>query len=260
MLNPITIPFKADGLTLVGSLHLPDAENASFIIGCHGLAANRNSPKQIDLARTCNEHGLAYFRFDHRGCGDSQGDFVDATTLEARCRDLDQAVKTISAHSAVNSMAGLFGSSFGGTVALAYACNHDVPRLMTYAAPLNSHDIQHDSIRDSKGRMHPAAGLPRNLAFDLEPNLQSVRNICVVHSSSDETVPVAHARRIYDGANEPKSLQIFKGGDHRMSDPDHQQLFRKLFIQWFDLHQYDLLNRSGQSPTLRNPSKRQRPE
>jgi alpha-beta hydrolase superfamily lysophospholipase len=233
MPNAITITFEADGLTLVGSLHLPDAVKAPFIIGCHGLLANRNSPKQIDLARTCNRNGLAYFRFDHRGCGDSQGDFVDVTTLEARCRDLDQAVKTISAHSGVNSMAGLFGSSFGGTVALAYACNHDVPKLMTYAAPLNSHEIQHATIHDSNGRLHPAAALPRNLAFDLEPHLQSIHNLYVVHSQNDETVPVSHARRIYDCANEPKSLQIFKGGDHRMSNPDHQQLFRDAFLQWF---------------------------
>lgn len=233
MPNPISITFKADGLSLVGSLHLPDAENAPFIIGCHGLLANRNSPKQIDLAHTCNRNGLAYFRFDHRGCGDSQGEFMEVTTLEARCRDLDSAVKTMTAHPVVGPMAGLFGSSFGGTVVLAYACNHDVPKLMTYAAPLNSHEIQHDSIRDSSGRMHPAARLPRNLAFDLEPSLQSVRNICVVHSRNDETVPVAHARRIYGRAGEPKLLHIFKGGDHRMSDPDHQQLFRDLFIQWF---------------------------
>jgi alpha-beta hydrolase superfamily lysophospholipase len=234
MSNAITITFEADGLALVGSLHLPDAQKAPFIIGCHGLLANRNSPKQIDLARTCNENGLAYFRFDHRGCGDSQGDFVGVTTLEARCSDLDQAVRTISAHSGVNSMAGLFGSSFGGTVALAYACNHDVPKLMTYAAPLNSHEIQHATIHDSNGRLHPTTKLPRNLAFDLESNLQSIHNVYVVHSQNDETVPVSHARRIYDGVNEPKSLQIFKGGDHRMSNPDHQQLFRDLFIQWFD--------------------------
>ncbi len=233
MTNPKTIAFKADGLTLVGTLHLPDAENAPFIIGCHGLLANRNSPKQIDLAHTCNQNGLAYFRFDHRGCGDSQGDFLEETTLEARCRDLDAAVKTASDHPAVGPMAGLFGSSFGGTVVLAYACGHDVPRLMTYAAPLNSHDIQHGSIRDSKGRLHPTAKLPRNLAFDLEPDLPSIRNACVVHSQNDETVPVAHARRIYALADEPRSLQIFEGGDHRMSDPDHQQLFRDLFIQWF---------------------------
>jgi alpha-beta hydrolase superfamily lysophospholipase len=233
MPDAITITFEADGLTLVGSLHLPEAGNAPFIIGCHGLLANRNSPKQIDLARTCNENGLAYFRFDHRGCGESQGNFMEVTTLEARCRDLDSAVKTLTAHQAVGPMAGLFGSSFGGTVVLAYACHHDVPRLMTYAAPLNSHDIQHDSIRDSNGRFHPAAGLPRNLAFDLEPNLQSIHNVYVVHSRNDETVPVSHARRIYDCVNEPKSLQIFKGGDHRMSDPDHQQLFRDIFLQWF---------------------------
>jgi alpha-beta hydrolase superfamily lysophospholipase len=233
MPDPIAIAFNSDGLTLAGSLHLPDADNAPFIIGCHGLLSNRNSPKQIELAAACNRNGLAYFRFDHRGCGDSAGDFMEVTTLEARCRDLVSAVETVASHPATGPMAGLFGSSFGGTVVVAYACTHYVPRLLTYAAPLNSHEIMHDSIRDANGRPQPAAALPGSLAFDLEPRLQPLGNIQVVHSQDDETVPVSHARRIYHHADEPKSLHIFEGGDHRMSDTDHQQLFQELFIQWF---------------------------
>jgi fermentation-respiration switch protein FrsA (DUF1100 family) len=159
---------------------------------------------------------------------------MEVTSLKARCRDLDAALKTAAAHPATGPMAGLFGTSFGGTVALAYAGTHDVPRLMTYAAPLNSHEIMHDAIRDFNGRLQPSAALPESLAFDLEPRLHAFGNIRVVHSQDDETVPVSHARRIYDRAADPRSLHIFKGGDHRMSSADHQQLFQDLFIQWFD--------------------------
>jgi alpha-beta hydrolase superfamily lysophospholipase len=234
MPEPTEIKFASDGLTLVGSLHLPDRNNAPFVIGCHGLLSNRSSPKQVELAGACNRIGLAYFRFDHRGCGDSTGDFMEVTTLQARCRDLESAVKAVAAHPGTGPMAGLFGSSFGGTVVLAYAGTHNVPRLMTYAAPVNSHEIKHDAIRDFNGRVHPSAALPAGLAFDLEPDLQSFGNIRVVHSQNDETVPVSHARRIYHHADDPKSLHIFKGGDHRMSSRDHQHIFQNLFIQWFD--------------------------
>ena len=233
MPNQLTIEFQSDEYTLVGSLHLPDIENAPLVIGCHGLLANRNSPKQIDLARACNDNRMAYFRFDHRGCGDSQGDFNSVTTLASRCRDLHHAVKTMSAHPDVGRCIGLFGSSFGGTVVLAYASGHKVSKLMTYAAPINSRSIRHATIRDSQGRLHPATQLSDALAFDITPDLNSIRNIFIVHSQNDETVPVAHAHQIHQRVGDPKSLQIFKGGDHRMSDRDHQQLFRDLFIQWF---------------------------
>jgi pimeloyl-ACP methyl ester carboxylesterase len=233
MPSQLTVQFQSDEFKLVGSLHLPDSDNAPLVIGCHGLLANRNSPKQIDLARACNDNRMAYFRFDHRGCGDSQGDFNSVTTLATRCRDLHCAVKTMSAHPAVGRCVGLFGSSFGGTVVLAYAGDHKVPKLMTYAAPINSHSIQRAAIRDNQGQLHPAAQLPAALAFDIAPNLNSIRNIVIVHSRNDETVPVAHAHQIHERVGDPKSLQVLKGGDHRMSDTDHQQLFRALFIQWF---------------------------
>ena len=234
MPNPLTVQFRSDEFNLVGSLHLPDIQNAPLIIGCHGLLANRNSPKQIDLAQACISNQLAYFRFDHRGCGDSQGDFNSVTTLASRCRDLHYAIQAMSENPSVGRCVGLFGSSYGGTVVLAYACDHKVPKLMTYAAPIDSRSVQHSAIRDNQGRVHPAAQLPDALAFDIAPNLNSIRNILIVHSQHDETVPVTHAHQIHQSAADPKSLQIFEGGDHRMSDKDHQQLFRNLFIQWFN--------------------------
>ena len=229
----ITIEFESDDFKLVGSLHLPEIENAPVIIGSHGLLANRKSPKQIDLALTSIANGMAYFRFDHRGCGDSQGQFNDVTTLAARIHDLMHAVNTIDSHPAVGPCCGLFGSSFGGAVVLAYAAAHPTPKLLTYAAPLDSQSIRHSNIRDANGQRHPASKLSRKLAFDLAPQLESVRNILIVHSQSDETVPVAHAHQIHDSAKEPKALHIFEGGDHRMSNANHQQLFNRMFIQWF---------------------------
>jgi alpha-beta hydrolase superfamily lysophospholipase len=227
-----TIYFDADGYKLAGTLHLPDGPNPSVVIGCHGLLANRHSPKQISLASLCNQKGLAYFRFDHRGCGDSQGEFKDVTTLAARRQDLYHAIRTMQHHSETGALSALFGSSFGGTVVLAYAAIHPTPTLVTYAAPINSTEINHSNIRDNNGRSRSQDLLPKALAFDITKEISAVDNIIIAHSQNDETVPVKHAHQIYKTVKTPKNLLIFKGGDHRMSDPTHQKEFETKFIQW----------------------------
>lgn len=227
-----TINFMSDTYQLTGTLHLPATFKPAVVIGCHGLFANRNSPKQIELAHACNRQGLAYFRFDHRGCGDSQGDFIKATTLKSRCRDLYQSIATMSAHPAVGPLTALFGSSFGGTVVLAHAAEYASPALITYAAPINSTSIKHANIRDNSGQMPASAMLTDALEFNITPRLKSIQNIMIAHCEGDETVPVAHAHQIHRQSQKAKKLVIFKGGDHVMSNPVHQQQFENKFIDW----------------------------
>jgi alpha-beta hydrolase superfamily lysophospholipase len=226
------IQFEADGYQLTGTLHLPDVSTPPVVIGCHGLLADRNSPKQIALARACNAQGIAYFRFDHRGCGESQGHFQEVTSLESRCSDLYHAVSTMQHNPLVSDTVALFGSSFGGTTVLAYAATHQTPTLITYAAPLDSKSIRHVNIRDKFGNRPDTALLNEALAFDIAPHLSNIKNILVAHSQNDETVPVEHAKQIHATVGDPKKLIIFQGGDHRMSDPEHQQQFETLFLDW----------------------------
>ena len=228
----LTIHFDAKGYKLTGTLHLPNRHKPMVVIGCHGLFANRNSPKQVSLAQACNTQGIAYLRFDHRGCGDSQGEFNKVTSLPARCHDLKQAVTAMQHNPLVGDLIALFGSSFGGTVVLAYAAHHRIPAIITYAAPSDSTAIRHANIKDDQGhRPHPSL-LSDELAFDIVADLKSVSNILIAHSQNDETVPVDHAHKIYANVSSPKALKIFEGGDHRMSNPLHQQLFITLFLRW----------------------------
>ena len=73
------ITFSSNGFLLSGALHLPTTDLPPVVIGSHGLLSNSSSPKQIQLARKCNEYGIAFFRFDHRGCG--QSDLRDGHTI-----------------------------------------------------------------------------------------------------------------------------------------------------------------------------------
>jgi alpha-beta hydrolase superfamily lysophospholipase len=124
-MNQKNITFSSNGFTLKGTLHLPDAEHPPVVIGSHGLFSSGSSPKQIALAKRCNACGIAFFRFDHRGCGQSQGIFQEVTTLEARCNDMISAIKTIQNRNDTGNRIGLFGSSMGGAVCLSvFAASH----------------------------------------------------------------------------------------------------------------------------------------
>ena len=134
----VEIRFDSDDLVLCGTLHLPANDHPPIIIGSHGLYSNRNSPKQIALARACNALEMAYFRFDHRGCGSSQGEFEQVTSLANRCTDLKMAVAAIKNRPEIGPGIGLFGSSMGGTVCLSTAAMIEANTVVTFAAPLCS--------------------------------------------------------------------------------------------------------------------------
>ena len=102
------ITFLSDGFELHGTLHLPAAERPPVVIGSHGLLSSSSSPKQIALARACTAAGIAYFRFDHRGRGKSEGVFKKVTSIEARCADLLCAIKCIQSRADTGSKLGLF--------------------------------------------------------------------------------------------------------------------------------------------------------
>ena len=67
----------SENFLLRGMLHIPTDEKGPVVIGSHGLLSSGNSPKQIELAKRCGEFGIAFFRFDHRGCGKSEGVFKE---------------------------------------------------------------------------------------------------------------------------------------------------------------------------------------
>ena len=226
------ISFYSDGFVLTGTLHLPAADRPPVVIGCHGLYSDRNSPKQIALATACNAHNIGYFRFDHRGCGNSQGKFESVTSLDARCRDLKNAMGLIKRRKDTGHHIGLFGSSMGGTVCLCVAGEHKVSGIVTFAAPLRSAVRQEgpgQSASPEAGGIFLDAG---KSDFDVSANLPRICNILIVHGEADETVPLSHALEIRCLAGEPKKLVVQPDGDHRMSNADHQKVFVREAAGW----------------------------
>lgn len=203
-----------------------------MVIGCHGLLANRHSPKQIALARTCCDHGIGYLRFDFYGCGDSPGDFAQGIALEVRCKDLTSAIAALGDRPECGPLLGLFGSSFGGTVVLAHSAVNPVSCKVTYAAPITNRGLGATRV---SAQLDPALrlALEQNWHFDIGPGLAAIGNILVIHAQGDAIVPVSHAHEIHGRAREPKKLWIQNQGDHPMSDPEHQARFLSQALDWY---------------------------
>jgi len=223
------IDFSSDGYRLKGMLHLPTAVRPPVVIGSHGLLSSSESAKQRELAKRCTEAGMGYFRFDHRGCGRSQGYFPEVTTLEGRVRDLMAAVKTIRLRTDTGRGCGLFGSSMGGAVCLAAAKAVGTDVLVTVAAPIRSRSVR--PFDGSGLGESDVTGL--QLHFDLSETIAGLRHILVFHGDADRVVPFAHALEIIEKADAPKRLVRQKNGDHLMSAEIHQKTFLREATKWF---------------------------
>lgn len=243
------IVFSADGYRLHGVLHRPAASRPPVVIGSHGLLSSRESPKQRRLAERCTALGVAFLRFDHRGCGRSQGYFPEVTSLKARVRDLRSAIALIRRRGDLDGSIGLFGSSMGGAVCLALARSAGIDALVTVAAPLRSANLRLPEHTDSV----PAATQP---SFDLSGTAAGIRNLLIVHGDADEVVPFANAEELYQIADSPKQLIRLENGDHRMGNAQHQQRFLQEASQWLAARLTSKRNAAGGSAL--QPNVRQR--
>lgn len=127
--------FEMQGQRVVGTLCLPRGAPAPVVLMLHGFTGSRDEMLVAGVgegvfsrsARRMAQMGLASFRIDFRGSGDSDGDFSD-TTYEGQIADGVAALKVLAAEPRVQgNRIGLLGWSQGGLVAAAVAGRTNVP-------------------------------------------------------------------------------------------------------------------------------------
>lgn len=220
------ISFLSDNFLLRGMLHIPDDGKGPVVIGSHGLLSSGNSPKQIELAGRCNEFGITFFRFDHRGCGKSEGNFKDVTSLDARRTDILNAIEAIHNKGYMDSRIGLFGSSLGGAACISASGKTKIDSMVVNATPLRSRMIKRPAEKKDKLEY-------KRLSFDISGKLSQIKNILIFHGDADQVVPFSNAIELYEKAKDTKKLIIQKNGDHLMSNPAHQKEFIREAGLWF---------------------------
>jgi len=235
----IETQFDVDGMSLKGDLFLPASFFPPLVVGSHGLEGSRHSAKQQVLSRLLPENGMAFFRFDHRGCGDSQGDFVTDTSLEKRTQDFLAAVCHALSLNRTSRNLGVFGSSMGGATCInAWQALESTDATLCggvlCAAPVRSRTIENIPTRANDVRPAlPIDFFRKNLLFDLTDAAGSLHHVMLFHGDEDPVVPVSNAHVIFDRMQPPKRCIVQKGGDHAMSCSSHQAEFESLAMNWF---------------------------
>ncbi|MFH1133004.1 MAG: alpha/beta hydrolase [Nanoarchaeota archaeon] len=123
------------GIRLCGILSSKDATRP-IVIQCHGFSSSKDSKTYPPLELALGKEGIASFRFDFFGHGESQGKFEDITITEG-VRDLEAAISFVKGLG-FNKI-GLFGSSFGGMIVLLIAAKHPEVRAVVAKCPVSDY-------------------------------------------------------------------------------------------------------------------------
>ncbi|SDK94528.1 hypothetical protein SAMN05216298_2158 [Glycomyces sambucus] len=125
------------GRTLRGALHLPSDKDAPVpaVVLCHGFGGNRAEFGYtfVRAAAALAAQGIAAFRFDFAGCGDSDGEFDDLTVSDQVAQTV-AVLDAVGAHPAVDAdRLSLLGMSLGGLTASLAAPHRPVRSLVLWA-------------------------------------------------------------------------------------------------------------------------------
>jgi len=116
-----SVILESGGEKIFGVLHRPSGKGPHpAVLVCHGLAGHKTGKFRVyvDLATRLTDRGIAVFRFDYRGCGDSEGELLTATP-DKHVEDAAVCLKYMEGQPAIdNSRIGIFGRSFGGPIAV----------------------------------------------------------------------------------------------------------------------------------------------
>lgn len=232
-----------------GILADPDRPTDRLVVLCHGFLSNKNSTTNKALTRLLLEQGIATFRFDFFGQGDSEGPFEQITLTTA----IDQA------HSALKLVAekgyrrlGLMGSSFGGLVAVLVAARQTDLKALTLKCPVAdfpetlrlefgnermAHWEQFNEIPNVTGGPGPVPLQYRLyedcLKYDAYKAAESIQApTLIVQGSCDELVPLHQSRRLIDAVRGDTRLELLMGADHGFTKGTDFRRMTTMIADW----------------------------
>lgn len=248
----------AHGHKVAAILATPQQPTDRIAVLCHGFLSHKNSTTNTTLTRLLTEKGIATFRFDFFGMGESDGPFEDITVAAA----------VGQAQTALDCVAdrgfrriGLVGSSFGGLVSILAASRwHGTAgsRLTCLALKCPVVDFAEElrlefgddematwkttdtvpNILGGPGRIKLRYAFYedclRHLAYD--PAASITAPTLIVQGDKDEHVPLHQSRRLYDALRIEKRLEVLPGADHQFTKAEDFRTMTRLISEWLIRH------------------------
>ncbi len=226
--SPFTV---SNGSSLLkGIHHFPKVPFAPYVISAHGMMSTKDSPKYLTLGEKLVEKGFGFVRFDFTGCGESSGGFEDST-MTRRIDDLIRVIDWVRTLETCNGTIGLFGSSMGGTVALAAGTLRVVGAWVLLATPVKHAAHPPEELRDVMNR-YPGFFDDFRANLDTFP-FEKIHHTLVIHGDGDQVVSPENAFLIYERISPPKELWMVPGADHQFLDESKRAAALDLAARWF---------------------------
>lgn len=193
--------YTEDGEELV-AWYVPAKDAAKTVLFLHGNAGNISH--RLETIKVFHELGLSFLILDYRGFGHStgkpteMGTYMDAITawnylLEQKKFKADQII--------------IAGRSLGGGVATELAKNVDAAMLI-----LDSTFVSMPAAAKIHFPFMPTDWIVKHRYETIKKIDQINMPVVVAHSVKDEVIPYAHARKLFNVAEEPKRFIELNGG------------------------------------------------
>jgi fermentation-respiration switch protein FrsA (DUF1100 family) len=202
--EPVTFQTD-DGLTLNGwFVPATTLTPEGTVIVFNGNAGNRSY--RADLAQQFTRDGYSTLLFDYRGYGGNGG----APSEDGLARDARAARRYVASRPGVDPRRIIyFGESLGAAVAVSLTVD-EPPQALILRSP-------YASLAET-GRYHfpylPVSWLLR----DRYPSIERITRIrcplLIIAGDRDSIVPMAHSRRLFDAASQPKQFVVIENADH----------------------------------------------
>lgn len=235
-------------------LATPSVPTDRAVLLCHGFLSNKNSTTNKTLTRALLEQGIATFRFDFFGQGESEGPFARITLTTA----VHQALTALALIRAQGfRRLGLMGSSFGGLVAILTAGRYlagggslaalglkcpvpDFPEMLRleFGERGMRQWQEAQEIPDVTGGSRPVrleyAFYEDCLRHDAYKAAEQLRvPTLIVQGDCDEYVPLQQSRRLHEALGGAKRLEVLPGADHSFSRAADFRRMADLLTEWF---------------------------
>ncbi|MEB8431094.1 bifunctional alpha/beta hydrolase/OsmC family protein [Cocleimonas sp. KMM 6892] len=243
------VEFKnKQGETLAGLLETPDSNQQAlrYAIFAHCFTCSKDVAAASRISRSLAAKGIAVFRFDFTGLGNSDGDFAN-TNFSSNVDDLLAAAKMLEDEYQAPSL--LIGHSLGGAAVLSAA--HQLPlvkAIATIGSPATADHVQHLFLNavpelEAKGEARVKIGvqefnIKKQLLDDLNENASSdhianlKRPLLIFHSPVDTIVSIDEAAKIYRAAKHPKSFISLDNADHLLSNRHDSEYVGLTLAAW----------------------------
>jgi len=239
------------GQRLAARMDLPDDKQpVAYALFAHCFTCSKNLKAAANISRALTADGIAVFRFDFTGLGESEGDFGD-TNFSSNVEDLVTAAQFMA--DKYEGPKILIGHSLGGSAVLQAAAR--IPAslaVITIAAPADPNHVSlalghSKDIIERRGEAKvELAGrtfkIKKQFLDDLESvNMQqSIHNLkralLILHAPTDGVVGIDNAARIFKAAQHPKSFISLDKADHLLMNPRDSRYAGSLIAAWASLY------------------------